>query len=1264
MDEVESVDHPLSPPTTVPVTEEYIKEKKLAIKTMVDSNININNEEKKQLTELLCRHHDRFSLAGENMEKTSTAVHEIDTGNNRPFRERLRTYSPSVQEILDAEVRRFIKDGIIQPSRSPYASNLLLVRKPDPSAEGGIKNRVCASFVKLNEQTVKDSYPLPNIQVIFDKLGASKWFTTMDLLNGFWQVMIKEEHRHKTAFITARGLFEFIVMPFGLCNAPATFQRLMDTVIKPEYRSFIETYIDDVMIHSKTFKEHLVHLDILLTLLKEHNLVVKLKKCKFAQLAVKFLGHILSHGHISTNPEAVATILKWERPADTVNKKKAVRGFLGMVGWYRKFIPNFSHVARPLFQLLKKEAVWDWTDECQQAFIKLRDAISKGPVLAIADPNKEYVLQTDASDFALGAILQQADDDGHLHPIAYASKTLNPAECRYSTTDREALAIPWALEHFNTYCEGHKYTALTDHAALRYMMNNKDKTPRMHRMVARLSPYEITLYYKPGSENHAADLLSRESQYMHSSTSSDNSATHSPTTSTHSENIADMQPITHHMLRRSNRLSNLNNSDLDDDNVSASAASTSSNNNKLAKKDENKQVEHDEKQHSTRTHSKKKKKERLTAEEYEVEKIVDRRIKSNTPTLEYEYRVRWKGYDEEDDTWQSLSSLKSAMKLVVAYEKERQEKEIGTYVLSHPTIECDECGERCNNATALLLHRYQQHKVAAPVTELIEMMPSDRQLIIQLQRQEQEFKYIYASLNIKVVNVNKDEDGVNIAAREVEEAQLTKTEQKSLYMHEYVVDEEGMLYCIDIPTLKSRVHSRVSLRLCVPTPLRQQVLHAMHTNKLAAHPGIVRMTEKMRMYVWWPSMLTDIIKYVSVCTTCQQVKRAQRYPPPQAVRLAVRPWQQIAIDAVGPLPVTKNNNQYIIDVVDHFTRYIEGWAVPEIDMASIAKAIIDKIICRYGLFEVLISDRGSVFTGTLIAHVYKLLRIHKVTTTAYHPQSNGMIEVFHRTLKQTLKLWSLEYEEEWDDLLPFAIFAYNTAYHTTLQEVPHFLNHGYDARLPIDSIISRESDEYTDVHEYAASVVDKLHGVYDRVRTILKEVNENRSENEAISRILQLQIGDEVYMYDPTTSVGESGKLKVRWTGPYTVLSKQSAVVYVINKDGKSYSVNIDRLKKAKNDNNNNNNDSDSHKDNVKMQLQQLESSLHQLNDTQQLILQRQQMIEVERERLQQQQRDATAVAIAEVERDDDDHQRDEDEIAQVAASTITYLHTNYINWC
>ena len=896
-----------------------------------------------------------------------------------------------------------------------------------------------------------------------------------------------------------------------------------------------------------------------------------------------------------------------------------------MVGWYRKFIPAFAHTAKPLFSLLKNDSVWEWNDEHQHAFEKLRDVITRQPVLTIADPNKHYVLETDASDVAIGAVLQQEDEEGYLHPVAYASRLLSATEQRYSTTDREALAIPWALEHFNTYCEGHKYTALTDHAALRYMLNNKETTPRMHRMVARLSPYEITLHYRAGSDNHAADLLSRSQLYMESkkedSSSSDNS-------SVSDISVSAALPIT---VRRSNRLQQQQTSIVNNEDVVApNSNNININNNRL---DDNNNI-------------KKKKKVILSEEEYEVERIIDRRIKENTVN-EYEYNVKWLGYDTSENTWESLDTLKHSLDAVIEYENERQLKEMGSKSLIDDVYECDDCGVKCDNPTSLLIHRNNEHDIKIPASDIVNIMPIDRQIIISLQQQEQEFKYIYEHLN----HANKQDNSASNNSDNQLSSTLTNHQQRSLTLHEFVIDEDGMLYCIDLSTIKSKAQKRVHMRVCIPMSLRQQLMQSVHNNMLSAHPGIVRMIEKLKIYVWWPGMQTDIVRYVSECLTCQRVKQSMTTISPQAVRLAVRPWQQLGIDAVGPLPKTHNNNEYIIDVVDHFTRYVEGWAAPEINMIDISKKLIDKIVCRYGLFETLVSDRGSVFVGTLIAHVYKALKIHKTQTTAYHPQANGMIEVFHRTLKQTLKLWSIEYSSEWDELLPYAIFSYNTAFHTILQEVPHYLNHGYDAQLPIDLLVDTQTDRQSNIHHYAYELVNKLKQVHQRVKDILLEVNKERNNDILLAKVLNIKIGDYVYIYDPSTRVGESSKLKVRWIGPYRVISQVSQTVYVIDRDGKSDSINIERLKKQTEINN----DTTTFNHQHQSQMQQIEASINELQQSHIKLLERKRLLE-----LQHQQHEATAIATSMINTESIDINN---ELSKTISAVMVYVHEVYIKW-
>lgn len=1130
---LEEVDYPISAPQKENINDNnYMNEKKTAIKEMVDSVNHLTDEQRKKLLSVLYKNIDRFSLRGENMERTDTVLHEIDTAEARPFKERLRNYSSSIQTTIDKEVKKMLDEGIIQPSHSPYASNLLLVRKPDPSSEGGVKNRVCASFVQLNKQTVKDSYPLPLIQSIFDRIGASKWFTTMDLLNGFWQVMIKPEHRYKTAFITSRGLFEFVVMAFGLCNAPATFQRLMDTVIKPEYRSFIETYIDDVVTHSKSFDDHIIHLNKLLCSLRDHKLVVKLSKCKFAQLEVKFLGHIISHDSIKPNPESVESITKWLRPAPGSNRVKAIRGFLGMVGWYRRFIPHFATIAKPLFNLTKKDAKWDWTTACEEAFVTLRDALITKPVLRIADPNKRYVLHTDASDYALGAILMQEDESGFLHPLAYASVTLNAAEQKYTVTEREAMAIPWAVEHFNTYLEGHKYTAITDHSALKYLWNNKDKTPRLLRALLRLQPYEIELYYKPGSQNYAADLLSREKEMMQ---------------------------LNSYYLRKRNNKNIIDNSSSDD----VSNHSTTDNNDKNAA-NKNFIVKSQ--------NSKQKTKKRLSGRRninisYDVEEVLDKRLITES-TNEYEYLIKWLGYDSSQNTWEPLHNLNNAMNKVAEYEAKRQLRDIEGEVelgrmsrddvdISSETITqeqhvkqhvCIECGHEATSSSNLYVHKYKEHAIPIPVpSQQVGIVEENTQLLKQMQLKEKEFKIIFDYMNDKAQSDS-----------------YTLSERKFMNNYEFVTNEEGVLFCIDLPGSRTRSRVRTRMRICIPKPIRIKLLQQVHEGILSSHPGVIHMYDKLREYVWWPSLISDVTLYVRQCVKCQQRRQRIKKAPVLPMTVPGGPWLHIGVDITGPFPITSRNNIYILVVIDHFTRWAEAFAISDQKTETIASIIVSGIICRHGLPRVIQSDRGSNFVSHLAQQIYAMLGIKRVTTTAWHPQSNGVVERFNGTLKETLSMWVNEEHTDWDVLLPFALFAYNTSVHQVLHESPFYLLHGRDARLPIDYIVTTTQDNNNiSTHEYAISLVDRLRDVHTRVTDILNNINSDRENKINDSSLIKYEVGDSVWLYKHNTQVGRSRKLTRRWTGPYEIVEVKSLVNYALNADGKIVVVHVNRLKKA-----------------------------------------------------------------------------------------------------
>jgi transposase InsO family protein len=1078
---IDDVEFPYTPVTRREDSPEYHAAKRAKIDEMIMDNPHLSTKQKDALKELLQRHSDRFSMKGENMERTDSVQHEIDTGDARPFRERLRQYAPAVQKIIDDEVQQMLKDGVITQSKSPYASNLLLVRKADPTAVGGVKNRVCASFVQLNKQTVKDSYPLPNIQYIFDKIGRSKWFTTMDLLSGFWQVLIKPEHRHKTAFITMRGLYEFAVMAFGLCNAPGTFQRLMDHVILPEYRDFIETYIDDLMTHSSSFEDHLKHLDVLLTNLREHKLVVKLSKCKFAQREVKFLGHLISFNNIKTNPESVAAIVAWHRPAAGGAKAvTAVRSFLGMAGWYRKFIPDFASIAKPLFQLTKKDAEWEWTKECQSAFEKVRDALVSKPVLAVADPNKPYVLHTDASDHAMGAILMQEDENGEARPIAYASKTFNDAQRNYDTTEREALAIVWALQHFNTYCEGHKYTLLTDHAALSFIRSNTNASKRIYRWQVLLQGYDLQIQYQPGKDNHAADLLSRDAM----------------------------------VLSQSPRV-----------NVVTAKVKASRRKNSINKGG------------------------RVSSEEYVVEKIIDRRAVVDGDSDEFEYFVKWKDYPDSDNTWEPLSNLSGAADLLSDYERARDavvQPRTETLSVAPDKLVCDLCTQEYMNESSLHVHRFQEHKVQVPTDRLAKLdITTDIDVYRKLQQLDSDFREVF--------NTDLGTEGVDT---------LKPHHRKMMLNNEFVLSENGLLYMIEYSHTRARSRVHTQLRLCVPKTERRRLMYQYHDG--CAHPGVIHLYDKLREYVWWPRMLTYVCEYVRQCHECQKVKGERAKYLARPMSLPDGPWTHVAIDHIGPFPMTNGGYKYILVIVDRFTRYAEAVPCADESAATTANIFIDHIICRYGFPLVLLSDRGSGFTSILFTELLKILGVKKIKTMAYHPKSNGGVEIVNKTLKKTLKMWVNEHHNDWDVLLPYAIFSYNTSVHSTVHETPFYLNTGRQARTAVDAISRDELENYSGTHGYARELAEKLHKVHTRVREIYSDVNERRAEaiDNGQAREVTYAPGDRVWLYDPTTPIKRSKKLVKRWLGPYVLVRlSNNNLNATIMKNDRQMTVNVDRIR-------------------------------------------------------------------------------------------------------
>ena len=388
-----------------------------------------------------------------NLGHTSKLCHSIDTGSAPPIHQHVRRIPPAQRTLVKDLLDDMLHKDIIQPSQSPWASPIVLARKKDGSV------RFCVDYRKVNEVTRKDAYPLPRINDTLETLSDSKIFSTLDLASGYWQVVLTENDRQKTAFCTTEGLYEFKVMPFGLCNAPATFQRLMDIVLTGLQWTSCLVYLDDIIVLGRTFTEHLSNLGSVFSRIRDAGLKIKPEQCSFLKEKVKYLSHIVSKEGIAADPEKTATVKTWPTPTST----KEVQQFLGLANYYRRFIKDFAQIAKPLHKLTERTSSFLWTTECQKSFEILRHLLSSPPILSYPDFIKPFILDTDASNDGIGGVLSQLDKDGREHVVAYG-RLLTKPERNYCVTRKELLAVVTFVTHFRTYLLGHTFTLRTDHA--------------------------------------------------------------------------------------------------------------------------------------------------------------------------------------------------------------------------------------------------------------------------------------------------------------------------------------------------------------------------------------------------------------------------------------------------------------------------------------------------------------------------------------------------------------------------------------------------------------------------------------------------------------------------------------------------------------------------------------------------------------------------------------------------------------------------------
>ena len=475
----------------------------------------LEENEQNVLKKFLVKNRDIFAMNVSEMGCCNFTEHKIELTDPNPFKDRQRPVPPGMYKELKNHISELLSAGVIEESHSPWSSNIVLVRKRDNSL------RLCIDYRKLNKNTKVDCYNIARIEPLLDSMHGAKYFASLDMFAGYHQIKVAESHKERTAFSSPCGFYQYVKMPFGLCNAGATFQRMADKVLDGYIMSICVVYLDDIVVYSDTKQGLYENLDKVFQRLRESNLRLRPKKCHFLKEKVEFLGHVVSADGVECTNSHIKDVTEWCEPKNV----KELQSFLGFANFYRRFVENFAAIAEPLTRLTKgvcnkktgrhpsknSQVEWTWGLDQQNAFEHLKKALTNPPILAYPDFAKPFELHVDASRMGLGAVLYQNDDRGKLRVIAYASRTLNKAEQNYTVHKLEFLALKWAVTcKFKYYLYNNKFAVYTDHNPLVYLCTSAKLDALGHRWLSELSSFNFEIFYKPGLKNSDADGLSRK----------------------------------------------------------------------------------------------------------------------------------------------------------------------------------------------------------------------------------------------------------------------------------------------------------------------------------------------------------------------------------------------------------------------------------------------------------------------------------------------------------------------------------------------------------------------------------------------------------------------------------------------------------------------------------------------------------------------------------------------------------------------------------
>jgi transposase InsO family protein len=1200
---------------------------------MENLSVDLSEEEKGMIRSVLVTFQDVFSDPDGVLGSTGVTKHKIDTGDHPPIKQPARRTPFATRVVMEEEVRKMLKQGVVEASTSAWASPVVLVRKKDGTY------RFCVDYRRVNDVTKKDAYPLPRLDDSIEAMGGAQWFSTLDLHSGYWQVEMDEADKDKTAFVTRMGLYQFRVMPFGLTNAPATFERLMEHVLQGMQWEQLQVYLDDIIVFGKTFLIALFNLTQVFIRFRKAQLKMKVKKCSLFQKEVPFLGHIVSREGIKCDPAKIDVVQSWPHPINMTE----VRSFLGFATYYRRFIPHFSTVASPLTGLTRKDVEFDWTEECEYAFRRLKESLMTAPVLAYPRQHGQFILDTDASNTGIGAVLSQVQQEEE-KVIGYASKTLSKSERAYCTTYKELLAVVKFVKHFKPYLWGQPVIIRTDHASLTWLKNFKEPEHMLARWLSTLNSYDLTIIHRPGARHINADVLSRrvpnrpcprrdcpcckeliearEQKAEAKSRAFGRTPRVGKPGKKVSQPTADMCDATTSTEDLGKTLIYSREQDLDtlekeirtprvakatmpvpsgeegtvdvagffsdsdfSDAESGEERPTSGNEPTLiySEEDSDRSPEEVETQDEETTTADESQDIPLEQEQVESRPATPEEWEDGPWPAETPIQLPRRKKKSRPDGFQRKSRRRQKRKSTLTVKKslefafmenqitvEGQEKteevsqdeaenldndnatlEMGTSTSGSPG-KC--CPTRVTNsstsrvtATDQVLNNVEQWAQQVSHADWVGYQQQDEDL----------------SLMIQLLRDNPTRPAWRtITGRSPElKAYWTLWDRLAVRM--------DLLWRVDLVFHQGKLVRKI-WRIAVPPRVRSELLKMVHDHKTGGHLGIAKTYARIKQKFYWPGCKADIARWCQRCHQCALIKpSSEKRKVPLVQNLSGAPMERIAADIVGPLPVTKHDNRYLLVVTDYFTKWVEIYPLPSKETVNVADCIAGDFIAKFGVPRQLHTDQGTEFTSGVIRDICHLLGMEKTQTTPYNPSSDGLVERVNRTIQNMLRAFVNENRDDWDEAVPYLAMAYRATEQESTKCTPNMMMLGRELELPVDvqyTPMGNGSEEERCYVQYAEWLRLVMRCAHSLARKHLEKAAIRQKRNydgTAVSRCFQT--GDWVYLQDFRES---KIKLGLKWKGPYVVTRRRSDVTLDIqaSPDRPVQTVHIKQVKKCEGD--------------------------------------------------------------------------------------------------